>query len=215
MLLGRKYMNRLLPHTLYHYTKREHAESLIEGGVVSFGYSGDFDEDHLTVAQRDQEHIRSASFTGKEVRLRTGKSYQESVEIPNIRSVDMTARLPPYFLKCMSIYRDDRRFFAEFTADTCVCIRNPAEFLSRLTTAINEGQLLLDWDLIADYAVYRRENEPLPTNEDRLFFLKKKEKEWQKEFRVILVPRIRYTIPRKGHREQLVVGPIDDICSIL
>jgi hypothetical protein len=186
----------------------------VEEGNCSFGYSAGYDQDHLTDAQRDLEDKRHAILSGDDIRIRTGESAQKSAEIKNIVSAEINVRIRPYFFKSFSLYHD-KKFYTEFNADICICVNNPAQLLLRLIAAIDQEQLLGDWELIADLVKYRKLNEALPHKDEELFFLKKSDHAWQKEYRVILAPRFGYTVKCKDYRENLIIGSIRDICTII
>jgi hypothetical protein len=206
-------MTATLPLSLYHYTKKGFADDFVKRGIISFGNAASYDEDHLTIAQRDREYLRAAVLAGDKVKLRAGKNYASSIEIKNLMSLKFEVRLPPYFLKCMTTATDDR-FYSEFKADTCVAIRKPHEFLLRLSAALDQGQLLGDWRIIADLANYKKDDEIPPQEEEKQFFIKRMKFRWQNEFRIVLWPRAKYTPESKGAREQLLIGPLTDICEI-
>jgi hypothetical protein len=207
-------MTAALPPVLYHYTLRQFAEDFVERGIISFGSAANYDEDHLTVAQRDPEHIRTAFLTGDKTKLRTGPNYEESVEIKNLISIKFNVKLPPYFLKSMTTTRDDR-FFPEFKADTCVVIKSPVELLRKLCLALDDGQLLGDWQVIGDLARYRRDDEIPPVRVEEQFFSKNVGFAWQNEFRIVLVPCFSYTPKSKDARETVHVGALYDICEVV
>jgi hypothetical protein len=207
-------MSTIRPSSLYHYTERKFAEDFVKLGIISFGNSENYDEDHLTVAQRDSEHVKTAIISGDKAKLRTGATYADSVEIKNLISLKFEVRLPRYFLKCMTTARDDR-FYTEFKADTCIAIHSPYELLSRLSLALENGQLLGEWQIIGDLAKYRMDDEIPQQEEEQQFFIKGGRFSWQNEYRIVLRPSYNYIPKSRDAREVLHVGPLSDICEIL
>lgn len=204
---------RNLPERLFYYGRKEHLLPFLTTGCISFGHSlGYTANNKLTIAQKDFEHRRTANLSGNRIRLRVGKSLSESVEIPGIRSVDVNVTLADYYIRSFTV-ENNPRFFSEFNADTCICINKVPDLLNRTTKAMNEGQLLHDWDFIADYVKYRKTSSMLnPQNEDELFFLKASPYAYQREFRFIMVPRFRFS-SSSTDRLSIYAGDLRDICS--
>lgn len=204
-------MTRPLPNVLYFYAKQRHADAFLRGGKLSFGPCQLYQDARLTVAQRDIEHQRSASLSGPGLRIRTGPNPLRLRTVPNVTSVEMTATLPLYFIRSLSL-KASSSLLQAFGAEVCLQIIDPAALLRRCAAALDETQLLGNWRFVANYVDYRKASKPLPSDDDDLRFVKDESYEGQQEFRLVLVPEFRYVLAHERAREDLFIGSVSDIC---
>lgn len=207
-------MIRPVPNRLYFYAKQRHADTFLREGLLSFGPCQLYQDVQLTAAQRDIEHQRSSSLSGPGLRILTGPNSNQLRMVPNVTSVEITANLPLYFIRSLS-RRADSGLLEAFGAEVCVEITDPCALLRRCAAALDGTQLLGDWRFVADYVTYRRPDEPLPTDDDALRFLKDESYAAQEEFRLVLIPEFRYVLAHERARENLFLGSAADICRLV
>lgn len=206
---------RMKPHppVLYRFSQRQFLEQTRARGIVRFAHARTFRDSTLAAAQADNEQARSfyldpashqvlASRPASEVEPITDLSYVKFT----LNLVDRTGRPLDYYLLCFSLVHAPR-FYAEFHADACLCIRDPKTFSERLEKVCRTR--FPGCDFYGRDCFYYDPNRFPPTIEQKhLAFAKDVAYGWQQEFRFILAMD-----PDLSREDYLFfeVGPLENI----
>ncbi len=173
---------------LYWFLNAMHADEFLATGNMYFGHCSRYDDEKLTVAQRDSEARRTAHFDRSEVRMRTGKSAADAVDVP-FTSVEFSSKLPTYFLRSLSTgFRPS--MLEEFCVDAVVEFFDFPQLIAMIEDAVSKQLNTGRWRFVrraVDY-VSKQELIGIYGAIDRIFAKDLSGYGTQSEFRLVLIP---------------------------
>lgn len=168
-------------------------------GKMYFGNCSGYDDVKLTTAQRDRESLRSARFDKTEIRIKTGRSAAEAVEVP-LTSVEFTSKLPPYFLRSLSSKLRES-MMAEFESDAVIEFFEQAKLIQAIEDAVSKQHGTGAWRLVRKNVSYVSKHELIGINDvlERIFAKDKTTYGTQAEYRLVLIPEHNFPGKNDSH----------------
>ena len=173
---------------LFWFLKAQHADGFLADGKMYFGHCSRYDDERLTPAQRDSEAKRTARFDRTEMRLRTGRTAADAVEVP-FTSVEFASTLPTYFLRSLSTeFRP--AMLGEFGHDAVIEIFDVPKLIAAVEDAVSKQLNTGSWRLVRKTVEYVSKHELIQTYSaiDRMFTKDASCYGTQAEFRLVLIP---------------------------
>lgn len=141
------FSNAPLPGPIYKYLKRLHAETMVNDGIIRIGTLQDYrkEEKYGTAIGDSQEGVRTTNIpigaTGSlhvDGALIAGNLFSNCRFVgngANVMAFSINERASQYYIYCTSLSLD-KKVMADFEADACVLIRDPASFFREITRAL-------------------------------------------------------------------------------
>lgn len=183
--------NYELPKLLFRYSKRKYNEEFLKKGMLRISLSSIYGDSTLLRSQRDQE---------------------AKMDIPKSERVFET---DDFYTVCFSsLY--SYRMYCEFSADSCVVIRNIEEFKKRFLKSIrihnsDAANIRISRADLSPIFYYDPLNILLPTEGREIALSKPFRFAYQHEFRVALLP----SKPSQLKSFDIELGPLDDIAELV
>ena len=166
--------------------KRAHMQELYEHGRVRIAPASSYSDSSLNYVVKDDELKFERVIPGSEVTITfTDRQTGEPKNVKPIGEVTNTISLATnYYIYCMT-HILDYRLFDDFGADSCVIIREPAAFCTRLQDAMQTRLPdWLDWNQPVDYIdpyLHREKNFDFIFSKHFRFW-------YQQEYRIAWIP---------------------------
>ncbi len=210
-----KYQSIEPGQALIKFDKHEHMRNLFENGELRISPASSYFDPSLNHAIYDNELMFDQYIRGEEVCFKYPD--KQSGDIRNMKPVGdvhiSTSLKTDYYVYCMTHTLKDR-LFNDFSADSCVIIRDVSEFSNRLKAAV-ESQLS-GWSLYSDSVEYidpydagLRLSDPTPN----LFFSKHFRYWYQQEYRFVWIPST--CMPNNLDRFQVELGSFSKIAELV
>jgi len=202
------------PPILYRYIKREHLDSFINMGVVSFGQAqGYFKYDGLTEGQFDDEQGRHYEHDTKRTHF-----FINGVPIKGLTKASLRLGFRDdfgkplnYYMLCCSL-KHDRELYNEFCADICIKIFDVKTLATFIHNKLHEGTTPLDF-VFGGVTYYDPISPPKTNNQVDLIFNKLSRFSNQEEYRFAVIDK---EARLKEKRFELSLDrSLEDICNIL
>ena len=201
-----------LSRKLYRYTKSKYAEDFVRNGNVYFNHARTFKNGNLTLAQQDNERIRSFNFEDAQQKPSLFDQHGRCLQLLQMDVFLTNGNLTPrdYFMLCWATEPIDR-LYDEFDAEVCIQLKDPCEFHRRILNEIKAkfkvGGRYAAWDV----KYFDPQLPPIVDDFLDYQFLKARQYSNQREFRMVL--EVCHT---SATQDNLVVkvGCLNDICRI-
>lgn len=184
---------------LYWFLKEKHAQQFFENGQMYFGHCSRYEDASLTVAQRDSESCRRASFKSTEMRLWSGKSVADAIEVP-FTSADFSCELPDYFLRSLSI-ECRPKMLSDLGAQVVIEFSDVTRFFASIDDALSKQHSTGAWEVTKRQVRYVSKQELLGVygTTDRMFVKERSAYRAQAEFRITLLPKHNFPAKKASH----------------
>ena len=194
---------------LIKYGKRKYLQQTYNDGLIHLFPGTYYDDPSLNPALRDRELELTVEALPSETQMylideHTGEKKQKLSPIKNIKITYFSKS--DYYVYCMS-HTYDIKLFHDFDADCCLIIKNPKEFIARLTTKFRDSMLgWTEWHQRVKYI------DPLTSRgSPDIFFSKHFKYTYQKEYRIVWLPP---SIVQKLNPVVLALGSLTDYTEL-
>lgn len=196
---------------LVKYGEQKYLKPAIQNGEIRVSPASFYQDPSLNHAIQDDELSCSVHLHPSKVKLEaydpiTSKSKGKLNPTSNV-TIKIGSNTD-YYVYCLStVFRP--RLFVDFSADSCLLLTNPQQFLLRLTTAVNKQ--LPGWE---KYLIRVTYFDPLKPEKKRIdsFSCKHFRYAYQKEWRLIWLP------PKntdKLNHILIQIGNCEDVCELI
>ena len=211
-----KYQSIKPGQALIKFGEYDHMRNLFENGKFKIAPASSYSDPSLNHAIYDNELMLDQYIRGEEVWFKYPD--KKSGEIKNMKPVGdvaiSTGLKTDYYVYCMTHTLKDR-LFNDFSADSCVIIRDLSEFSNRLEAAVQSQ--LSDWSMCSrsveyidpyDAGLRLSENPTLD-----LFFSKHFRYWYQQEYRFVWIPIT--CMPNNLEPFQIELGSLSKIAELV